>query len=66
MAVAYPEREPVRSSEVVGINLRHRRNGGQTSYRNFNPSGEDCGQNHDSDSFENGGANPNPEAPILG
>ena len=34
-------------------------------YRNFNPGGEDRGQNHGSDSDENGGANPNPEAAIL-
>jgi hypothetical protein len=34
MAVGYPEREPMRSKEVVGITLRHRRNGGQTSCRN--------------------------------
>ena len=66
MAVAHPEREPVRSNEVVGINLRHRSNGGQASYRNFNPGGEDRGQNQGSDSDENGGANPNPEAAILG
>ena len=39
--------------------------GVQTSYRNFNPGGEDRGQNTGSDSDENGGANPNPEAAIL-
>ena len=66
MAIADPEREPVRPSEVVGINLRYRRNRGQSCYRNLNPGGEGCGQNHGSDSDENGGANPNPESAVFG
>jgi len=65
VAVTDPKREPMRPSEVIGIDLRDRRNGRQASYRNFNAGGEDRGQNHSSDSDENGGANPNPEAAIL-
>jgi hypothetical protein len=56
----------VRPCEVIGIDLRDWRNGRQTDYRNFNPGGEDHGQYHGSKSEEDGGANPNPEAAVLG
>ena len=39
MAVAHPDRKPVRPDEIIRINLRNRRNGRQASDRNFNPCG---------------------------
>ena len=66
MAIAYPEREPVRPGEVIRKDLRDGRNRRQSGYCKLDPRGEDGGQDHGSDSDENGRANPNPEASVLG
>jgi hypothetical protein len=64
MAVAHPDRETVRSREIVGIYLRNCWDARQSGDGHFDPRGCYYRQDRNADSKEDGRTNPNAESTI--
>ena len=64
VAVAHPDRKPVRSCEVIGIYLRNGWNMRQSGHGDLDPGRRDYRQDRDTDSDQDGRSNPDAKSAI--
>jgi hypothetical protein len=64
VAIANPDRKPMRSGEVVGIYLRNSGNMRQPGHGDFDPRRRDYREGRDTDSDQDGRSNPDAKSAI--
>ena len=65
MTVAQPHGKSVWPYEVIRIDLWNGRNARHSGNGDLDPSGNDYGEDRDSDSYQDSGTNPNTKPPVL-